>query len=646
MKTVRRLYFYAVAFVSLEIVLWGLIGLLRTTFNQPEFGSAEALAQALALILVGVPIFLIHWLWAQRVSAQDEEEKTASLRAVFFYAVLLGTLVPAVQNLLALINRLLLGAARMPVERALLGGVQSWPDNLIAILMNVLVAAYFWNILRGEWKTLPDAQNFSDVRRLYRYIWVLYGLLMVVIGAQQILRFIFYLPSGTLGGLGRETFVNGLALLLVGTPVWVYSWRLVQDSLPDPAENGSTLRLGVLYVLTLSGVITVLSAGGTLLDVILRRLLGEAMTWPEFIQQISGPVSIGLPLGAIWLYYGRWLDRHIRASAEGPRRDGLKRPYFYILSLIGLVTAFVGVAMLISSMLDLATGREAIVGNVFRNQLAAAVSTIVVGLPLWLLTWRPMQSRATMQGSDGDHARRSVVRKAYLYLVLFAAVIGGMVSAVVLVFTLINALLTREIGGDFIFTILNSLQLLLLFAVVLLYHLLALRRDGASAADALAERQSAFAVVVFDTGDGRFGESMRAALTKESPNLPVTVINAADGAPADLKPGAVILPGSLAVNPPEPLGRWLRGFNGSRLIVPDEAYSSRAGGTPAVVWTQDAGQAAQSARALAEGQEIRPPSPRRTSALTVIAYIFAALFALQFLFFLLMLGITAITGFD
>ena len=68
-------------------------------------GGIDTLAQALALILVGVPIFLVHWLWAQRVSAKDEEEKTASLRAIFFYAILLGTLIPVVQNLLSFIDR-------------------------------------------------------------------------------------------------------------------------------------------------------------------------------------------------------------------------------------------------------------------------------------------------------------------------------------------------------------------------------------------------------------------------------------------------------------------------------------------------------------------------------------------------------------
>ncbi len=119
MKTVRRLYFYAVALISVEVVLWGLINLLRSITDETIGGAADALAQALALVLVGVPIFLFHWLWVQRSSARDEEERTASLRAVFFYAVLIGTLIPVVQNLLALVNRIFIEAVKLDTSRAL-----------------------------------------------------------------------------------------------------------------------------------------------------------------------------------------------------------------------------------------------------------------------------------------------------------------------------------------------------------------------------------------------------------------------------------------------------------------------------------------------------------------------------------------------
>jgi hypothetical protein len=58
----------------------------------------------------------------------------------------------------------------------------------------------------------------------------------------------------------------------------------------------------------------------------------------------------------------------------------------------------------------------------------------------------------------------------------------------------------------------------------------------------------------------------------------------------------------------------------------------------------DFGQAAESVRALAEGQELRPQSAKRTSAWTIIAYVFAALFALQLLFMLIMLGVSLVAN--
>jgi hypothetical protein len=74
---------------------------------------------------------------------------------------------------------------------------------------------------------------------------------------------------------------------------------------------------------------------------------------------------------------------------------------------------------------------------------------------------------------------------------LFAAVIGGMVSAGGLIFTLINAALGGN-TGDFANSVLNTLQTLVLFVVLLLYHLSALRKDGAAKADVLAEKQASF----------------------------------------------------------------------------------------------------------------------------------------------------------
>ena len=618
MKSIRRLYFYLVAFISIEVVTWGLIGVLRSIVGNIVVGRSGVLAQALALILVGLPIFLIHWLWAQRASAHEDEEKTASLRAVFLYGILLATLIPVAQNVLAFINRSFLGVAHIDSYRALVGGSQTLADNLIAIGMNLIVAAYFWNILRGEWRTIPDTENFSDVRRLYRYIWMLYGLGMAVFGAQQILRFLFYIPGDVLGEMGRETVVNGIALLMVGTPVWVYTWRLIQDALVDPAEMGSILRLGVLYVLALGGVITVVTAAWNVANTLLLQLLGQPSVFGELIDDLGGPISIGVPLGMVWAYYGYWLKRHIEATGNKVREAGMKRLYAYILSFIGLVVTFVGVTMLFTFIVDMLTGSFTFKSNAYLSNLANSFSSLIVGLPLWLLTWRPMQAEALADDDLGNHARRSVIRKFYLYLALFASVIGGMATAVSLVYQLINALLGGG-GSDLLHTVLNLGQLLILFVVVMVYHLNVLRRDGASISDTLAEKQSGYSVLVIDSGGG-FVESVKAALIKLESKVQVTVAPPAEKPHGEFN--SMVLGGELAVNAPE----WIRSFNGNRIVVQKDASN--------LVWAEDAVQAAQSVQTLAEGQEVRLQKGGRSSPWMIVIYIFAALFGLELLIML------------
>jgi hypothetical protein len=617
MKTVRRLYFYAVAFISVEVVLWGLINLLRSIVDNAVGGQAQALARALALILVGVPIFLFHWLWAQRNAGRDPEEQAAGLRALFLYAILISTLIPLVQNVLALIDRVFLDAGQLELSRAIFGHAQPWPDSLIAILMNGLVAIYFWYVLRGEWPRLPDPKAFADVRRLYRYAWLIYSLLMTIFGAQQVLQFLFFVPSNVLGDIGRESLVNGIALLVVGTPIWTYTWRIIQDSIVDPVERDSNLRLGVLYLLALSGVITVLTTTAIVVNLILRQLLGAGLSSSDFIHQIGGPISVGVPLGAIWAYYGYWLNRHIESIGEAVRQAGMKRVYLYILSALGLGGAFIGVATLIKFIIDYLTGGPLVLNDSLRSNLSSAVSLIVAWLPLWVATWRPLQAQAFARDDSGDHARRSIIRRAYLYLALFAGVVGGMASAVALFYELINALLGGGTDSTFLATILNDFQLLVLFAILLVYHLTVLRSDGSARADALAKKQGAFQLLIVESGNG-FGEAVKAAVAKVAANVPISISSTKPERPFN----ALVISGSQLVEAPD----WVRSFAGSRIVVPDEA--------PGLIWAggvaEDAiRQAAQAVRQLAEGQPAREKAGG--SGWRIVIYVAAALFGVELL---------------
>lgn len=286
--------------------------------------------------------------------------------------------------------------------------------------------------------------------------------------------------------------------------------------------------------------------------------------------------------------------------------------------------------MLLSFIIDMTTSKSFLMGDSNRSALATAISLLVVGLPLWLMTWRPMQAEALAQDELGDHARRSVLRKTYLYLALFASVIGGMATAVGLVYQLIRVVLTGDTGSDFVNTLLNLIQLLFLFAVTLVYHLNVLRADGASMADTLAEKQSAFSVLIVDSGNG-FVDAIRAALMKSGAKVQVTVTT------PDKQPegnfNAMIVNGAVVV---EDAPAWIRSFRGNRIVVQNEALN--------LVWAEDAVQAAESAQSMAEGQEVQKKKQTR-SAWIYVVYVFAALFAVELLFILLTLGISLVTGF-
>jgi len=639
MKTIRRLYFYLVALISLEVVIWGLINLLRTMFSSGlTFPGADTLAQALALVFVGVPIFAAHWLWAQKASSRDPEEHAASLRALFLYAALLMTLIPVIQNLLAFINRSLITIAGIDSFRAFLGGSQTWIDNIIAILLNLLAAAYFFYILRGDWYTLKESDNFADIRRLYRYVWVLYALIMTVFGVQQDVRFLFYQPVGIIGAQGREMFINGLALILVGAPVWFFAWNTSQKALAEARERGSALRMGVLYLFSLSGVIVVLTTAGLIINIILRRLLGADIAWQNLISQIGDPFSVGLPFAIVWAYYGAWLNREFTSVSDLPRRAALKRIYLYILSLIGLVATFTGLALLLSFVVSILSG-SAIWGEMLRPRLSGAIATLLAGLPLWLSAWRPMQAEALNPADMGDHARRSLVRRAYLYLAIFATVIGGMVSAIYLVYTVLFGLLDHR-SESFTSDVLNGIQLLVLFIAFLYYHWSVMRNDGDRAADALASRQSHFAVLIFETAGSGFAAPLMEAIQRASAAIPVATQAIEQGIPEGASNvQAVVLPSALALDPPEALRLWLKDFTGARLVVP---VSLAGWYWPGGALKNGPAAAAQIVRQLAEGQEVR--TTLSAPAWQTAAYIFAALFGIQILFLVLSLGISLVVG--
>ncbi|MCK5316610.1 MAG: hypothetical protein KAJ55_01785, partial [Anaerolineales bacterium] len=78
MSNVRRWYIYLVSAISLQGVVWAAIALLRNLFIYGV--DPIAVAFQIAVLIVGLPVYLAHWRQGQRLVQREKEERGAVLR--------------------------------------------------------------------------------------------------------------------------------------------------------------------------------------------------------------------------------------------------------------------------------------------------------------------------------------------------------------------------------------------------------------------------------------------------------------------------------------------------------------------------------------------------------------------------------------
>jgi hypothetical protein len=239
------------------------------------------------------------------------------------------------------------------------------------------------------------------------------------------------------------------------------------------------------------------------------------------------------------------------------------------MTLFGLAVVVLGVQLLLNGLLELVLPGGLEWELALMEEISFGLAALIVGLPVWILNWRPLAREAAAEGEAGDEARRSVIRRGYLYLVLFASVMGVMFTTGALIYQLLRALL-GELEPDLLFQALEQLKTMLVFAGLLAYHAWVLRQDNRLIERLLARRRAQFPVLVLAPSQEGFAETLVAALEREAPGVPVAVHPIDQGAPDETFSAAkaVILPAELLARPAEALRLWLQAFDGKRLVVP------------------------------------------------------------------------------
>ncbi|MCE1252393.1 MAG: DUF5671 domain-containing protein [Anaerolineae bacterium] len=634
MRTIRRLYFYLVAFISLETIVWGGVYLAQTLFKNSLTGQPSELAGGFSLVLVGLPIFGLHWWVLQRDAAHDEEERTARIRAFYFYGVRLVTLVPLVISAMSILNRLMLQAVGLNPSEALLGGTETLADNLVIIGINLVALLYFEYILRADWKINPAVAAFIETRRLFRYIWMLFTYVLMITGVQQIL-FAFCSAMGINNLSNQVTLANGITYALLGTPLWASIWFSIQRLLPQSDEGRSWLRLVVLHLLSLTGAVTTIFSAYMLLRDLGLWLTGTLQTPAIFVSEHNISLSLLVVMSISWGYFEGQLRKQVALEENPVERAAQGRFYLYFLAALGFGFLFTGLFWVGRILIDLLLNTATV--PALREDLNGATAALLVGLVVWLGRWRRAQVEAYQSGELGEHTRRSIVRKTALYLAVFGGVVGVMAAAGSLFFLVLNSAL----GGyeeQFVLELCYRLEALLVVAVWLVYYLMTLIKDGRFLQAALTQRYAAYGVTLLGL-DEAFAQEFKQTLQRIAPGMPVNQLNETESLKSeDLQTTQVlVLPLELAVKSAASPDALLAAFGGRRVLVPLPVEGWVWLGQVPHSRRDLARQAAQNVRQLAEGLPIRA---NVMNPWMVALVIMGVIFALQLLFVFVMMGVS------
>jgi hypothetical protein len=161
----RRVHLYLMSFISLGAMVSGLLMVLGVLLDliftalgsdiiagTPGWWRAQ-LSTSLALLLVGVPMWLYYWGRVLRLVEQDAAERRTRSRRVFLYIILGVAIIALAAGLVNLIYRILTAlfqGGSPDVLRDIKWGLQ-------VVLVALPILLYFWQVIKQDQKAGAEA---------------------------------------------------------------------------------------------------------------------------------------------------------------------------------------------------------------------------------------------------------------------------------------------------------------------------------------------------------------------------------------------------------------------------------------------------------------------------------------------------------
>ena len=576
MATAKRLYLYTVSAIGLGLILAAGTTLLKLVLVRlgihavdpfssgfyavvPGYGNPdrEALAGAIGMMVVGLPLWLIHWGLAERMvrgdGADAEAERHSILRSIFF-AVVLGSLLGYAAS--SLVDALREGFA------APLGATDPWAYvDLAGSAAAVVVVGAAW--CYHAWIRASDLRHGPALRgpaawisRLYLYGAAFVGLAAALAATTSLLNTVVDAASGSRGvspfsngfdptpspGMVISTaawwvrpILAGGATLLVWGWVWAGHWMFANRLNARADEHGQSERASRVRLAFFVGVVA-LGVGvgsaafaqslGALIGVVVGAAQATGARW--LFRDVGGPAAAAAFYIVAWWVHRRFAI-HEQARVEGGSSLRAIRPMDYVTALFGLALLAGGLAALIGLLLQYAArgtftglGLPGYYGS-WRSEAARDIGFAVVGLAVLLWPWLAARRRLAI---DRPSEVRSTSRRSYLFLVVGASVVAAAWGIAVIVSAAARVAVGLDSSG-FGSSVAYPLAVLVVGAAVAVFHGTILRREMA------------------------FGGGEAAPVVAGAVEATVPV------APAPARPGAEVVIGGPAGSDMEPLRAWL-----------------------------------------------------------------------------------------
>lgn len=515
-RTVRRLIVYSLLFALVTIAAIGLSGLLGRLLESGTplaAGGNAGLALSLAFTLIGGPLAAVLW-WVVWRRLTDDSERSSLAWSLYLALMYTVSLIVATSALVGTVSSLVSG-------RWLAG------DFSVGA-----VWALVWVWHRWMWRHL--ARGPIRLGTVPAVAGSVYGLIIGIGGGVNALGSLLDTAirraseQAIAGTTWWQAPLESLIWAVAGGAIW--SWHWFRDD--ARRLDAGLARVALVVIGVLASGFVMLAGLGTALFVLLRLAFDSSDPAGETLRPLGTALAVASVGALVWVY-------HHRITSGRP--VGTRRAAALVMSGLGLGAAASGIGVIINA--TLAALVSPLAASDTRSLLLGGISALVVGGPVWWLSWKPArQIESTEIGSTG--------RRVYLIAVFGVSAIVALITLLVVGYLLFEFGLDPTTTASLIDRVRAPLGLLVATGLVFGYHFALWRRDRSMiAAEGLAPARRIGRVILVTSGDAVALEKAIADATGAS----VAVWRSLDEPSAD--PDAATLAGAL------------EGVTGKRVLV-------------------------------------------------------------------------------